>query len=78
MRLRIITLLFLLSCEPASRSATWSGLPPGARVTCDYPSNGGTRVFCIAAGAAYFCVYDRQANHVECAPVRSLGELERP
>lgn len=75
-RLAVAIVLAACSREPA----TVSGIPAGAHLTCDFPENGGTRVFCVADQVAYFCVSERTAEpkHWECAPVRALSELERP
>lgn len=67
----------------ADDSDIWVGVDH-RKVSCDYPSNMGTRVFCVAGGVAYFCVgEDRimggsERRWWECAPVRSLSDLEKP
>lgn len=73
------------ACNPraGNGSEVWSGVDP-TRITCDSPANYGTRVFCVADGVAYFCVgelrliEDAWRQRWECAPVRSLADLERP
>lgn len=75
--MKLLCVLLLAACSPTP--ATVSGIPDGVSVTCD-GDDYERRRFCVGGGAVYFCVRGERDGHrhFDCAPVRSLAELEQP
>lgn len=80
----LTALLALAACKKrGGQPLTVTGIDPSVPRTCAWnrPSSqiaGGYTGTCISLGRAYACVYDFTLNHIACAPMSAVPEVEKP